>query len=126
MLSGTGSTRPHNTESQCRSKSRPVTFVYPMGTQGHRPVLFPAVYFPPRFVVSILFMTLPEDCASLDEVRTEIDRIDHWIIGMIAQRALYVDAAVKFKTSEQHVAAPERQAAMLRVRREGAAEAGLD
>ena len=69
---------------------------------------------------------LPENCASLDDVRREIDLLDREIVALLARRAGYVDAAARFKTSEHHVAAPERQAAMLQARREWAAEAGLD
>lgn len=68
----------------------------------------------------------PDDCTSLDEVRREIDAIDREIVALLARRAGYVDAAARFKTSEQHVAAPDRQAAMLRARREWAAADGLD
>ena len=71
-------------------------------------------------------MTPPEKCASLDEVRSAIDAIDEQIVRLIGQRAHYVKAAARFKTSEQHVAAPERQAAMMSVRREWAAREGLD
>ena len=70
--------------------------------------------------------TPPEACASLEDVRAEIDRIDREIIHLLGRRAQYVQAAARFKTSEQHVAAPDRQASMLRARREWAVEAGLD
>ena len=71
-------------------------------------------------------MTPPEKCASLDEVRLEIDRLDEEIVRLIGRRAHYVKAAAKFKTSEAHVAAPERLAAMMAVRREWAEREGLD
>jgi isochorismate pyruvate lyase len=71
-------------------------------------------------------MASPDDCKSLQEVRHEIDRIDEEIIQRIGQRARYVKAAARFKTSEAHVAAPERQAAMLAVRRQWAEREGLD
>jgi isochorismate pyruvate lyase len=67
-----------------------------------------------------------EDCKTLQEVRREIDRIDEEIIERIGQRARYVEAAARFKTSEANVAAPERQAAMLAVRRQWAEREGLD
>ena len=70
--------------------------------------------------------TPPEECSSLEDVRHEIDQIDREIIGLLGRRASYVEAAARFKTSEQHVAAPDRQAAMMRTRREWAADAGLD
>jgi isochorismate pyruvate lyase len=71
-------------------------------------------------------MTTPENCASLEDVRREIDRIDEQIVALIGRRAHYVRAAARFKTSEQHVAAPDRQAAMLAVRRQWAEREGLD
>jgi isochorismate pyruvate lyase len=70
--------------------------------------------------------TPPEECASLEDVRREIDRIDREIVALLGRRAHYVDAAARFKTSEEHVAAPDRLAAMIRARREWAEEAGLD
>jgi isochorismate pyruvate lyase len=71
-------------------------------------------------------MKSPSDCASLDEVRAEIDRIDRAIVSLIGERASYVHAAARFKASEAAVAAPERQAEMLRARRAWAEEADLD
>jgi isochorismate pyruvate lyase len=71
-------------------------------------------------------MKAPEDCGSLEEVRAEIDRIDRAIVAMIGERAGYVHAAARFKTSEAAVAAPERQEAMYRARRAWAEAADLD
>jgi isochorismate pyruvate lyase len=71
-------------------------------------------------------MKTPAECASLDEVRAEIDRIDRAVVSLIGQRAGYVHAAARFKQSEAAVAAPERQASMLRARREWAQEEDLD
>ena len=62
---------------------------------------------------------------SLEEVRTEIDRIDRTIVALIGERLQYVKAAARFKKSEQDVAAPQRFASMLTVRRQWAEEAGL-
>ena len=59
-------------------------------------------------------MKTPAECGSLDEVRAEIDRLDRAIVALIGQRAGYVHAAARFKDSEEAVAAPERQASMLR------------
>jgi isochorismate pyruvate lyase len=67
----------------------------------------------------------PEDCASLEEIRAEIDRIDRSIIEMIGQRKGYVMAAAMFKSSREDVAAPERFAAMLQARRGWAAQQGI-
>lgn len=70
-------------------------------------------------------MRNPADCHSLSEVRQEIDRLDERIISLLGERARYVSAAARFKTSESAVAAPERQAAMLEVRRQWAQREGV-
>ena len=71
-------------------------------------------------------MPSPSDCASIDEVRAEIDRIDRNIISLIGERAGYVHAAARFKSSEADVAAPDRQKSMFAARRRWAADADLD
>ena len=71
-------------------------------------------------------MKKAEECVSLAEVRVEIDRIDERVVALIAERAGYVRAAARFKTSESAVAAPERQKAMLEVRRRWAEREGVD
>jgi isochorismate pyruvate lyase len=70
-------------------------------------------------------MPSPEDCDSLHDVRAEIDALDEEIIRLLGRRAGYVHAAARFKTSEAHVSAPDRQVAMLQVRREWAKREGL-
>ncbi|MBR4267137.1 MAG: chorismate mutase [Bacteroidales bacterium] len=42
-------------------------------------------------------------CNSLDEVRSNIDRIDDNIIKLIAERGTYVSQASKFKKNEEGV-----------------------
>lgn len=71
-------------------------------------------------------MKTPTDCSSLGDVRSAIDHVDQQIVALLGMRADYVRAAARFKTSESAVAAPERQAAMLQVRREWAQREGLD
>lgn len=71
-------------------------------------------------------MKSPADCGSLEDVRAEIDRIDQAIIALIGERAGYVHAAARFKSSEADVAAPERQASMLVARRSWAEQADVD
>jgi isochorismate pyruvate lyase len=71
-------------------------------------------------------MKPPDECQSLSEVRTEIDRIDREILALLGRRAGYVHAAARFKESEEAVAAPERQAAVFRTRREWALAEDLD
>jgi len=67
-----------------------------------------------------------DDCRSLEEIRTEIDRLDEQIIELLGRRATFVKAAAAFKTSASEVAAPDRFAAMLQVRRGWAVREGLD
>lgn len=48
-------------------------------------------------------MKLPENCENMQDIRQAIDTIDKSIVKAIAQRAGYVQAAAKFKTSEAAV-----------------------
>lgn len=52
-------------------------------------------------------------CASLDEVRHHIDRIDRQLVALIAERGGYVAQAAGFKRSADEVAAPQRVAQVL-------------
>jgi isochorismate pyruvate lyase len=49
-------------------------------------------------------------CANLGEVRTHIDRLDDAIVRLIAERAMYVKDAARFKRDAFQVSAPARQA----------------
>jgi len=69
---------------------------------------------------------LPEECASLAEVRAAIDTLDRELLELLGRRAGYVHAAAHFKTDTASVRAPERVRAMLEQRRIWAAEEGLD
>jgi isochorismate pyruvate lyase len=53
-------------------------------------------------------MSRPEDCQSLDEVRSQIDRLDEHIVRLLADRGGYVLAAARFKRSAAEVRAPQR------------------
>jgi isochorismate pyruvate lyase len=68
----------------------------------------------------------PQDCASLAEIRLEIDRIDRSVVAALGERKRYVMAALNFKTSADAIAAPERVAAMMEARRQWAADEGID
>jgi isochorismate pyruvate lyase len=67
----------------------------------------------------------PADCTTIEEIRAEIDRLDHAVIALIGKRFQYAVAGAKFKGTAASVRAPERFAAMLRQRRTWAEEAGL-
>ena len=57
------------------------------------------------------------ECKNLEEVRSNIDRIDNQIIKLIAERGSFVKQASKFKKDNQDVRAPQRvEAIILKVR----------
>lgn len=49
-------------------------------------------------------------CNSLGEIRAEIDRLDDAIVALMAERAMYVKDAARFKRDAYQVSAPARQA----------------
>jgi isochorismate pyruvate lyase len=71
-------------------------------------------------------MKSPADCQSIDDVRSEIDRVDHAIVELLGERRRYVQAIMRFKRTEGDVRAPARQAQVIAARRQWAAEEGLD
>jgi isochorismate pyruvate lyase len=63
--------------------------------------------------------------SSLDEVRSNIDRIDREIVRLMAERGSYVRQAARFKTSTADVEAPARVEAVITKVRALAAEEQL-
>ncbi|MEC9368909.1 MAG: chorismate mutase [Pseudomonadota bacterium] len=51
---------------------------------------------------------LPKDCASMDDVRKEIDRLDTQLVDLIAERFTYVDRAWQLKNSPDEAVVPWR------------------
>ena len=52
---------------------------------------------------------LPEACNSMEELRVEIDRIDAELVGLIAERARFIDRAIVLKQRDRLPAyIPER------------------
>jgi isochorismate pyruvate lyase len=49
-----------------------------------------------------------EDCASMDHVRVEIDRIDEALIDLVAERFAYVDRAWQLKNNPDEATVPWR------------------
>jgi len=49
-------------------------------------------------------------CNNLGEIRDEIDRLDDAIVALMAERAMYVKDAARFKRDAYQVSAPARQA----------------
>lgn len=63
---------------------------------------------------------------SLDEVRSNIDRVDRLIITLLAERQAYVKQAHRFKKTNEDVKAPARVEAVVDKVRLLAIEDGLD
>jgi len=64
-------------------------------------------------------------CNTLEEVRTEIDRIDERIIEAMAERNAYIHQAVKFKQSVEEVKAQDRVDEVIQHVRKKALELGM-
>jgi isochorismate pyruvate lyase len=43
---------------------------------------------------------LPEECQTMDDVRSEIDHLDRDLVGLIAKRTRYIDRAIIIKAQE--------------------------
>lgn len=71
-------------------------------------------------------MKTPDQCESMADIRSEIDRLDRQVVALLGQRFAYVKAASQFKKSEITVRAPERLQTMLQQRRVWAEEEGLN
>jgi len=65
-------------------------------------------------------------CASLAEVRQNIDRIDHAIVALLAERGKYVAEAGRFKKDPAAVSAPARVDGIVKKVRADAEARGLD
>lgn len=68
----------------------------------------------------------PDQCESMEDVRNEIDRIDHQIINLFSERLQYVEEIVRFKTDKAGVVAQERKEFVISQRAEWAAAKGLN
>lgn len=49
-----------------------------------------------------------EECKSIENVRSHIDRIDRQIVALLAERGGYVKQAARFKKTTDDVKAPQR------------------
>lgn len=67
-------------------------------------------------------MSAAVQCTTLAEVRQHIDRIDHAMLALLAERGAYVAQAARFKRNAAEVADPARVAQVLaRIAREAEA-----
>lgn len=78
------------------------------------------------YYISDLHLGHENECKNLEEVRSNIDRIDDGIVKLITERTNYVKQATKFKKSERDVKAPDRVEAVIRKVREQAEKYGAD
>ncbi len=70
-------------------------------------------------------MKKAEDCANMNEVRAEIDRVDSALVEMLAERWTYVDRAWVFKRSPEEASVPWRNREVIDKVRNRASETGL-
>lgn len=70
-------------------------------------------------------MKAPGECENIGEIRHAIDVIDRQVIAFLGLRFEYVNAVMRFKSTEEEVRAPQRFRAVLDQRRVWAEEAGL-
>lgn len=71
-------------------------------------------------------MKKPADCGSMDEVRTEIDRVDQDLVDLLAERWSFVDRMWELKRAEAASAnVPWRNRAVIDKVRKRAEETGL-
>lgn len=66
-----------------------------------------------------------KECNTLEEVRTEVDKLDDEIVSLIAQRNAYIHQAVRFKQSVEEVKAEERVNKVIQKVRHKALELGM-
>lgn len=67
----------------------------------------------------------PQDCASMDEVRAEIDRVDRALVDLIAERWGYIDRAWQLKSSPNEARVPWRIRQVIELVRARAAGHGV-
>ena len=73
-----------------------------------------------------MILKKPGDCISAEEVRNEIDKIDHQIIKLYGERHKYIEEIVRFKEDEEGIIAHDRKKQVLHDRKKWAEENGLD
>lgn len=68
----------------------------------------------------------PAECATKEDVRAEIDRIDQGLLSLLAERHRYVTRMAQIKTDPHEAYDPERIEAIIKKQRGRAAEMDLD
>jgi len=68
----------------------------------------------------------PADCATKEDVRAEIDRIDQALLSLFAERHRYVTRMAEIKTDPHEAYDPARIDTVIAKQRKRAEEMGLD
>lgn len=69
----------------------------------------------------------PSECSSIAELRSEIDRLDKTIVGLLGERFGYVKEVVNYKErTAKGIEASDRRTSMMVDRRQWAQAEGLD
>jgi isochorismate pyruvate lyase len=68
----------------------------------------------------------PADCATKEDVRTEIDRIDQALLALFAERHRYVTRMAQIKTDPHEANDPARIETVIEKQRQRAVELDLD
>ena len=71
-------------------------------------------------------MKLPVECQNIEEIRRQIDEIDHAVISLIGKRFSFIQQIVKYKHKTDEVWAKDRYVAVINERREFAARHNLN
>ena len=74
----------------------------------------------------MLQFTKPKDCRGIEEIRKEIDKIDHQILSLFAIRNEFVKEIVAYKRDEKGVIAAERKNFVINERAREAGELGMN
>ncbi len=71
-------------------------------------------------------MKMPHECQNIEEIRWEIDEIDHDILRLIGKRFSYIKAIINYKNNPDEVKAAERHLQVITERRSFAESLDLD
>lgn len=71
-------------------------------------------------------INVPSECATKEDVRAEIDRLDQELVSLFAERHTYVTRMAELKNDPHEAVVPERIDAVVKMARERAAALDLD
>ncbi len=71
-------------------------------------------------------MKTPETCSGMEEIRADVNEIDHEIVRLLGRRLAYVRAAVRFKPEERSITNPDHWERFFAQRRAWGEQEGYD